>query len=233
MTTYTHTQDRHDEDTISRLVVDRVVDRITELLEPSTTREHQWLPSDDGERLEPHAHVVEHPPLIVQLATADRGSTAGVSGGGFESRPVGNLEALSTLATIHREASIWVRAITRRPAPFELGRLLRLLVDRTPLLSRDQLHNLDHDVLRWWSRARVTTTWDTAPIKPFVQCSACERRGGLQVRPDPLTAVCLYCGEAWDASTIGALGNHVRLMLEPPIDQPSAAADSDDQAVSA
>jgi hypothetical protein len=221
MPTHAQTRDRHDDRTFDQFLAERISERIGDLLEPSTTREHQWLPSADGTRLEPRPHVVEHPPLIEQLADAAPASTAGVSGGGFESRPVGNLEAIDALGVMQREASIWVRAITRAPAPPALVDLLRLLADRAPTLNHQHLRDLDRDVLRWWARARITTTWDTAPLKPHVSCMSCDRRGGIRVTVDPLAAVCLYCGAAWDSSTIGILGEHIRLMLSDPIDQPA------------
>lgn len=205
----------------ARLV--RIGDRLDELLEPKTTREHQWLINADGTRLEPHPHVVQHPPLIEQLAQAAPTSTAGASGGGFESKPAGNIEAIDALGTMQREASIWVQAITRAPAAGSLPELLRLLGDRASTLEPGDLRDLDRDVLHWWARARIATTWDTAPLKPHVACMSCDRRGGIRVTVDPLAAVCIHCGAAWDSSTIGILGEHIRLMLSDPIDQPGNA----------
>lgn len=215
------TTDHHDQRAAGSVRLVRIADRLRELLEPTTTRENQWLPSADGTRLEPRPHVVEHPPLLEQLAQAVPASTAGASGGGFESRPAGNIEVLDALSTMEREAAIWAQAITRAPAVGALPDLLRLLGDRAPTLEPDDLRDLDRDVLRWWARARIATTWDTAPLKPHVACMSCDRRGGIRVAIDPLAAVCIYCGTAWDSTTIGILGEHIRLMLADPIDQPT------------
>lgn len=179
----------------------------------------QVLHPGDGQKLVPRSHVVERPSLVDQLEDAIEGSTAGAeSAGGFESRPAANLAALDTLGTIEREAAIWVRAILGAPAPTRLQSLLLTVAARSSVLTSQQLRDLDVDVLRWWAHARVTTTWDTAPLKPHVPCMNCDRRGGIQVRMAPLAAVCLHCGAAWDTATIGILGNHIQIAMSAPID---------------
>ena len=190
----------------------------------------QVLEKDAGQRLVPRPAVVEHPSLIDQLERAVESSSAGASSSGYESRPAANIEALDSLGIMEREAAIWVRVILGRPvgvlgevpASADLRDLLGLLAQRAPTLEWERIRALDFDVLRWWARARVVTTWDVAPIKPHVPCMNCDRRGGIQVRVDPLSAICLHCGAAWDSSTIGILGNHIQLMMADPIDQPVA-----------
>lgn len=239
--------------------LDRIGDRIAELLEPRTTVEQQWVrvhvgacvigpatrphPFDVrcavcghvllpgvGQRLEPRAHRIEHPSLVAQLEAAVAGSTAGrESSSGFESQPAANIEALNTLTVMERGARYWLEVFTGRAAEEIHHRPQELLVDVAEHLGRasaEDLRDLDHDVLQWWAHARIVTTWDLAPIKVHAPCMNCDRRGGLQVRLDPLVAVCLYCRAAWDASTIGILGEHIRIALDhrplqlPPVPGP-------------
>lgn len=206
-------------DQVDDVVLSRISDRVQDLTQPVTTRQTQWVPSADGTRLEPTVHTVEHPPLVVQLEIAVAGSTAGASGGGYESRPTANLEPLDALMVMREQVRAWVR-IGLRGSPSSLGRDLVVLASRAHELDDDDLHALDRDVLRWWARARIVTTWDSPPLRPFVPCMACDARGKIRIRVDPLAAVCLACGAAWDSSTIGILGAHVELMLAPPVDAP-------------
>ncbi|UJP39340.1 DUF7341 domain-containing protein [Cellulomonas palmilytica] len=260
--TTTRPQDRTDERAASSRVVERITDRLRELIEPRTTSvpswvrahagpcpvpppapstsyaaamrrltpEHRGIPTcvecgyalraGDGQRLVPRSHVVEHPPLLEQLHDAIVGSTAGAaSSSGPESRPTANLEALDAWTTIDQGMRFWVGAITNRQPAADVEHLTVDLIRRLPTVDRDDLRCIDHDVLRFWARARVVTTWDTAPLKPHVPCMNCDVRGKLQVRLEPLLAVCLGCGAAWDSTTIGVLGEHIRIMLGDPISE--------------
>lgn len=212
---------RPDHTSASQVRCERIADRIAELLEPKSTRETQWVPSTDGTRLEPQVVVVEHPPLLVQLQHAASGSTAGTSSSsGFGSRPAANIEAVSTLDLIERHAAECVRDDLGQ-VPSTPVENLRRLASEAHTLDEETLRLLDSDVRGWWVRARITTTWDTAPLKPFVPCMHCGVRGDLQVRTDPLAAICLACGSTWDASTIGILGEHIRLAMADPIPDPA------------
>lgn len=227
-------QQRAEAKTGQQVVCERISERVAELLEPSTTREHQWRPSSDGKRLEQQPHVVVHPSLVVQLELAVESSTAGgPGGGGYESRPTANIQALDALGILEREAAIWFRVIVGAPAPRSIRRLLEQLVERAPTLTPERLRALDFDVLRWWARARIVTTWDTAPMKPHVPCMNCDRRGGLRVTLFPTAAVCLNCGAAWDATTIGILGEHIRLAMSPPPAIPDARDEATAEAAGA
>lgn len=259
--TSTHAQTRTDQRAASSHVVERVTDRLRELIEPHTTSVPSWVrahagpcprppaaPRADfptrmrhlvpehrgvstcvdcgyalrdgvGQRLVPRSHVVEHPPLLEQLHDAIAGSTAGTSSGsGPDSRPTANLEALDAWSAVDQGARFWVAAITNRPAQGEVEQLVADLIGRAPTLDRDDARLVDQDVLRWWARARVVTTWDTPPMKPHVPCMNCDVRGKLRVTVEPLVAVCIACGAAWDSTTIGVLGEHIRLALGEPIE---------------
>ncbi len=199
----------------SRVVCDRIVERVADLTEPVTTRETQWLPVADGARLEPKVTTTEHPPLIVQLEQVIGGSTAGSSSSGHDSKPPGSLDAVDCLRTIRKQSRWWLKTLAARSTA-DLGADLWSLASRAHELTPEDLRYLDRDVLRWWAQARIVTTWDLAPIKTNVPCMVCSKRGGLQIRLDPLAAVCRHCGSAWDSSTIGILGEHVRIAMADP-----------------
>ncbi len=208
--------DQHAEHDRGQVIRERISDRIADLTEPMTTRETQWLLSADGVRLEPRPLVTEYPPLIEQLAQVIGGSTAGTSSSGYDSQPPGSLDAVDCLRTIRRQSRWWVRRALQSE-PGTLAQDLVTIGSRAHELDAGDLGCLDRDVLRWWAQARIVTTWDTAPLKPNVPCMVCSKRGGLQVRLDPLAAVCRHCGSAWDSTTIGILGEHVRLAMADPI----------------
>jgi len=197
-------------------VCDRIADRVADLTEPVTTRETQWVPVDGGARLEPKVTTTEHPPLIDQLRQVIGGSTAGVSSSGPDSKPPGSLDAVDCLRTIRKQSRWWLGLLAASSTP-DLGLDLVALASRAHVLAPEDLRFLDQDVLRWWATARIVTTWDLAPIKTNVPCMVCSRRGGLQIRLDPLAAVCRHCGSAWDSTTIGILGEHVRLAMADPV----------------
>ncbi|HUX69533.1 MAG TPA: hypothetical protein VMV41_03390 [Cellulomonadaceae bacterium] len=199
----------------SQIVCDRIIERIADLTEPVTTRETQWVPSALATRLEQKITTTEHPPLIVQLDQVIGGSTAGSSSSGHDSKPPGSLDAIDCLRTIRKQSRWWLKTLTAISTS-DLGADLVTIGSRAHELDATDLRYLDADVLRWWARARIVTTWDLAPIKTNVPCMVCSRRGGLQIRLDPLAAVCRHCGSAWDSSTIGILGEHVRLAMSDP-----------------
>jgi hypothetical protein len=214
----TSTQHRLDERTLQQVVCERIEDRVAALREPSTTHVTAWVLSADRLRLEPRPHVVEHPSLLEQLELAVSGTSGPASGApGYESKPAIRVEALDTLASIEREAASFVRSILHHLVPGGVDQHLAFLVARAPTLRSDDRRTLDEFVLRWWARARVTTTWDSPAARPFVPCPACDRRGTIRLRAEPLTAVCVACGAAWDEMTIGVLGNHFRIMTAEPI----------------
>lgn len=72
-------------------------------------------------------------------------------------------------------------------------------------------HELEADITRWWTWARVVTGWDTPAWQPDNTCPLCGTRGTLRVRLDQQRATCVNdaCRETWDESNIGLLANHV------------------------
>lgn len=198
-----------------QVLLARIHERVHDLLEPSTTRTEQWLLKPPWRMLRSYPHVVEHPSLIDQLRGCFPEGSSGESTGRPGSRPPANITTLSELQTITVDARRWASYAFGVPAGGVVDDL-RLLDQRAATLEDlDDLRELDRDVTRWWAHARVATTWDRPPVKPFVPCDQCGRRGGLRVTDEPLAAVCLECGAAWDSATIGSLGEHVRIMLDP------------------
>lgn len=197
----------------------RIQDRVDDLTRPSTTREHQAVWNETKSRFDYRPHVLEHPSLLVQLERAVTGTTGPAgSAGSFESKPVARIDALDTLEAITRESARLVGYVLhQRPSTTPAN--LHLLAARSHDLADPELRDLDFEVLCWWARARVTTGWDSPAWKPHVRCMSCDRLGTLRVRVAPLAAACLACGAAWDASTIGILGEHIRIALAEPIDQ--------------
>lgn len=208
--------------TTEQLIADRIRDRIHELTAPHTTEVSQWVVSDDGTRMVPKVTRIEHPSLLHQLRADVSRSTAGAASRGPSSRPPTNLETIAVIELVQRESRHWLwsvdRARVERPdMVVVVGRLWRL-ADLASTLEWDDLVELDRSVRTWWVRARVATTWGDPPLRPHVPCSECSTVGGIRVTLVPTTAACIECGATWDGSTIGALGDHVRMLLETPVD---------------
>lgn len=201
---------------------ERITDRIDELTRPITTRETQVV-YHGGQHLTRRTHVQQHDPLLTQLDAAVTPSAGTLSGArGYESRPSARIDALDVLALIDHETVRWVKTVTREdPRPDTTGNL-RILAAAVGSLGPGLLKDLDHDVLRWWAAARVTTGWDSPAWAPHVACPVCEKVGGLRIRVAPMAGWCRECQAAWDDATIGLLGEHVRLMTGDTPDTPTA-----------
>lgn len=216
----------------STVLTERVRDRIDDLRRPCTTTTQQWVREPGVDHLVRREVTVALPPLLVQLAQSVAGSTSGRGSSGTKARPPGSLEGTDTLRTITREAGLIAARIlsllTARISPgLQVSIRTRRLADALDVihlyagdLDRNSLLDVDAAVCRWWAHARVVTTWDAPPLKPWVPCPACRKRGGLQVVDQPLVMVCLDCGAAWDGATLGELEAVYRLAFPDPIDTP-------------
>lgn len=58
--------------------------------------------------------------------------------------------------------------------------------------------------------ARVVTGSDTPAWRPDATCPMCAVCGGLRVRLEDPSAICVECREIWDAGSYQQLGEHVR-----------------------
>lgn len=169
-------------------------------------------------------HVTRVPSLLSQLDEGGVCSTGAGGFGGFASRPPARLEALDALADIDLAASRWVRDLGEDdPATtVECVRKLHGLhasahgCGGAPGRGDDgqvsccTQHAIEADVRRWWGHARIVTGWDSQAFRPDNTCPLCGRRGGLRVRIEASSAVCIECRESWDESTIGLLADHIR-----------------------
>jgi hypothetical protein len=73
-------------------------------------------------------------------------------------------------------------------------------------------HELEVDISKWWTWARVVTGWDTPAWQPANTCPLCGLRGSIRIRLEEQRATCINdaCRETWDNATIGLLAEHIR-----------------------
>ncbi|GAA4627296.1 hypothetical protein GCM10023113_27710 [Cellulomonas oligotrophica] len=216
----------------SAVVRARVRERLDDLTEPQVSTTVRWVPGEPGGPLVRQEARVRLPGLLVQLAQGVAGSTAGQGSSGTKARPPGSLAGVDTLRAISLEAKLIAARVLGRMAadvtpglqvvvrPRRLGDALAVIRRYLDDVDREQLLDIDAAVRRWWSHARIVTTWDRPPLRPHVPCPACRKRGDLRVVDQPLTMVCLGCGAAWDASTVAELEAVYRLAFADPIPDP-------------
>lgn len=174
-------------------------------------------------------HVTINPPLLVQLSAAATPKASVESGTArpASSKPSAAIEAIDTLLRIDRQAAAWVRRLKQDDPGNVIGCVVQLGAlamgqdycgRKTPKRADDgqvtccTFHQIESDVRRWWSWARVVTRWDLPPWQPDNTCPLCGTRGSLRVRVVERLAVCTedQCRETWDEATIGLLADHIR-----------------------
>lgn len=163
-------------------------------------------------------HTTKVPALIHQLQyAAPSGQGDDRSGAGFGSRPAARIEALDCLQRIDRDAAWWVRRLGEDD-PGDTIRVVQVLHGLRPRLAACDkrragccdAHELEHDVRRWWTQARIVTGWDSPAWRPDNTCPLCSVRGGLRVKLADQTGFCAECGETWTPETLGLLADHIR-----------------------
>lgn len=155
-------------------------------------------------------HVTEVPALITQLEHHEPSSTGDTQGaGGFKSQPAAHLEALDMLIAIDAEASRWIRVLGEDDPADTIAcvRLLHGLHARCDAITQ---RDIEHDIRRWWSLARIITGFDSAAWRPNGLCPNCNRRGTLRVRVVDELAACIECKAHWDHYTIRTLASQIR-----------------------
>lgn len=194
-----------------------LADLVDELTRPHIHREHYeyrrgqtWYGAD---------HVTRVPALLVQLQHASPSGTGGDrSASGYASRPAARIEALDCLQRIDTDAAWWVRHLgedddrsTTAGTVLQLHGLAAGLVacDRRRRGCCDR-HELEHDVRRWWTQARIVTGWDSPAWRPANTCPLCGVKGGLRVKLADESGFCAECGETWVPETIALLAEHIR-----------------------
>lgn len=182
-------------------------------------------PYDHVERLEywDHNRHKKHreyrtrrPPLIDQICNAaypprlDDGSSTG--GGGFNSRPPGDWEAVACHASISVGGVKWAYTLGVDVRD-TLASNLRGLVSGAQNATSDDLHALLRELRSWHVWALTVAGWKTPPHIPVCPCpllrddngQPCNAKGTIRVRLEDQRAVCLACGGTWDAATLRLL----------------------------
>jgi hypothetical protein len=197
-------------------------DMVRELCEYTKHRELFW-----GRRRGARYHVTENPPLLVQLkaAATPKASVDAGTARPAASKPSAAIDSIDTLLEIDSQAAAWLRALGED----DPGNVIRCVVQVGALAvsqehcgrkapKRDEhghvicctYHEIESDVRRWWSRARVVTSWDQPPFRPDNTCPICGERGTLRIRAEEQLAMCIDCRAVWDAETLGLLAAHIR-----------------------
>lgn len=188
-------------------------DYVQALTEPTTHHEPyttQQTSPDGSSYWLTDRHRTISLPLIEQLQSAIA-TTGAIAGGAhaFSSKPAARVDAIDVLQDIETEAISWCRRLHLPVEDRRTGLQLELRV-----LIRSAAANaggtMTRDLRSWWIRARTVTGWDAPSWRPDNTCPLCNVKGGLRVRLDAQTGLCLECGEGWDASTIGLLADHIR-----------------------
>lgn len=191
-----------------------LADYVRALTEPIQHAENYVLRAPypgGGPTAEVRVHRTLHASLLDQLATAVEPSSATQAGArGYESSPAARLDAIDMLRKIDRAASGWlvVLHVTVRTTTADN---LRALVGAVP---DDQATAAAKAAKRWVTWARIVTGWDVPAWRPNAPCPACDVRGSLRVRVDPMSAMCIEegCETTWneDDGGIAILAEYIR-----------------------
>ncbi len=197
----------------SDVLMDRLTLGVRELTEPRRTVEAVpgWTKS---RHRTVKLHTVTHPPLLAALGHAVMPG-AGLRHKGVRtapgSRPPIRLDAIDAQALIVRGVAQWTQALGNAPR----GTVAKDLRGMVGTLS-GAVRYLDaavKSVQGWVTLCRVVSGWETPAFAPRgASCPVCEGVGGLRVRWETETAVCLRCGVSWGAlnGSIYVLAEHIR-----------------------
>lgn len=184
--------------------------RSTEYLEETVTR---VVVTRSGKQRakrtrERRRHTVTFPSLLDELHSAARpgSSEAGLSLGGFESKPSAELEPVSVLREIADDAGFWARTFDIDED--DLAGTLQALVSAPT--DDPQLAMITRQADRWRHRARQATGHEPPPRTIADPCPYCLRRNSLVVSGDLRSAKCARCGTRWSPDTIGLLADMLR-----------------------
>lgn len=214
-----------------RLLKPNVSDMVRELCEPAQHREF-YRPEAAGKKsirkIRPRYHVTTSPPLLVQLYESVAASPSAEAGAArpASSRAAANVDAIDMAVRIDSEAGWWLEQLDADDPRKPISRVRRLgsLIPslerchrRNPLRDHGKVicctaHEVEAQIARWWTWARVGTGWDLPAWEPDNTCPLCGVRGALRVRLVEKLATCINdaCRETWDDSTIGLLADHIR-----------------------
>lgn len=151
-------------------------------------------------------HRTSSPSLLEQLGSAIEPMHSDGDGMRvFASKTPARIDAIDALHRIESETDHWLRRLQLKRQDTDT---LEVLVRRAAATAGEDIRA---DVRSWWIVARTVTGWDAPTFRPRNTCPLCGVKDGLRVRIDSLTAVCVECGEGWDAGSIQLLGNHIRM----------------------
>jgi len=210
-------------------------DYVTDLTTPTIRREAFSVAHTNGDGSTTwiqQRHQTTSPSLLEQLWSAVEASGS-VEGGqrSFSSKPSARLDSIDAAQRIDTGAFTWLRKLGLVDAydddtiPDTAAAVKRLgaLAANVHSCSRHrgkidkktgewccEYHAIEHDVRSWWITARVLTGWDSPAWQPANSCPLCEVKGGLRVKLEHRTAVCVECGSTWSPETIGLLADHIR-----------------------
>ena len=193
-----------------------LLDYVRELTRPYDHREHYQL--ERAGTWYGQDHITRVPALLHQLQyAAPSGAGEERGSAGFESRPSASLDSIDTLVRIDLAAARWVRDLGEDD-PLDTAacvtRLNALIAPLEPCRHREPgcctWHEVEADVRRWWTWARVQTGWDSPAWRPDNTCPLCGERGALRVRLADQVASCTNCHETWDSGNIALLADHIR-----------------------
>jgi hypothetical protein len=197
---------------------------ITRQLTDWYTHREPYTHESNGTTWQGH-HITQVPPLITQLTDAAPADT-NKAGGKAGSRPPTSLDAIDTYIHIDLESARWVRnlgeddpgdtiACVRKvhalaASAHFCGSNKATTDPKTRKVTCCTVHDIERDIRRWWTMARLVSGWDTAAWAPNNTCPVCSKRRSLRIRADDRTAMCTNCRETWTESTVGLLAEHIR-----------------------
>lgn len=184
-------------------------DYIQRLCEPTTHDEPYTIQhtNDDGSHtFVTQRHRTSSPALLEQLGSAIEPLHSDGDGMRvFASKTPARMDAIDALMRIEQQAD---QLLIELKLPRRDTDTLADIVRRVGANTGEDLRSTARS---WWILAKTVTGWDAPSFRPHNTCPLCGVSGGLRVRIDALTAVCVECQEGWDESTIQLLGNHIRL----------------------
>lgn len=204
-----------------------LADHVTDLIDPYAVTEAIQLRSaipDDRTPQRVRIHRADFPSLLDQLRVAVEPSSGIGVARGYESSPAASVDAVDLLRDITTRTADMVHA-AGGGRPYGVKRRLRALVG---LNYADELRREHVATVRSWvTQARLITRWDQPAIRLRGTCPACNARGTVRVRVDPLSAACAECAATWTGDAeMAILGAHIRYTngdVEAPIREGAAA----------
>lgn len=193
-----------------------LADHVGELVDASqhTERYYVWK----GGHKDWRSHTADHPSLLDQLreradpSFRQRGDMIPFGADrAFQSSPAVDINAVGTMHTIaHAARRFLLDNGGRIAAGWQLEDLLRALVGVAGNADRDAVGDMVRAANEWRSEALTRCGWQTSIAGTRCpECRAPSGVRGLRIRVDRESALCVSCGTAWSAATMGILGRRI------------------------